>query len=81
MSLRCSKDVLQGRSAHVFFAAWQSALFQRFLNHLLMDDLDTLKRISPHGVFPSSGRMRCSDWPDAIAHRNDLHGVLMLSEV
>lgn len=49
----------------MFFAARQSATFQRFLNHLLVNDLDTLSRISPHGVFPSFGRMRCPGLPDA----------------
>jgi hypothetical protein len=79
MSLRCPKDVLQRRAASVFFASWKSSLFQCFLNHLLMDDLDALKRISPHVAFPSFGRMRLSDLPDAIAHRNYLHGSSMMS--
>lgn len=81
MSLRCPKDVLQRRAASVFFAARKSSMFQRFLNHLLMDDLDALKGISPHVVFPSSGRMRRSNVPDAMVHRNDLHDFLMLLEV
>lgn len=79
MSLHCFKDVFQRRAVDVFCAARKSAMFQCFLDHLLMDDLDTLKGQSPHNVFPSFGRIRCFDVPDAMVHRNDPHGVLMMS--